>query len=81
MESQRAVTERVEHELTARHMTRSELGRLLGRDRCWVTRKLNGDRLWALEDIDLLARGLGLEPWELLEADAGAVCSSRCAPA
>lgn len=66
MTSNEAVTMAVTHELERRGMTRSELGRLLGHERAWVTRKLNGMRRWSVDDLDLLAERLEVEPAELL---------------
>jgi transcriptional regulator with XRE-family HTH domain len=54
------VTREVERELEARGWSRSRFARESGVSPAWVTRKLEGDRRWSVDDLDLLARVLGL---------------------
>lgn len=61
-----AVTKAVELELERRHMTRADLAREAGRARSWVTRHMSGERRWSVDDLDVLARGLGIPVHRLL---------------
>jgi len=54
------VTREVERELASRGWSRSRFARESGTSPAWVTRKLEGDRRWSVDDLDLLGRVLGL---------------------
>lgn len=54
------VTREVERELELRGWSRSRFARESGVSPAWVTRKLEGDRRWSVDDMDLLCRVLGL---------------------
>lgn len=85
MTSNEAVTARVCDELERLGMSRADLARAIGHERAWVTRKLNGSRRWSVDDLDVIARGLGLWPVELLLDTVGGQAETparlECAPA
>lgn len=60
MDANQIVAAVVEHERAKRGLNRSQLAALLGVNPMWVSRKLNGDRAWTVEDLDLLSRKLDI---------------------
>jgi transcriptional regulator with XRE-family HTH domain len=61
----------VELERRRRGLTRLQLAAMLGTNSAWVSRKLNGDRAWTLEDMDLVSERLGVPLPVLLMAPVG----------
>ena len=58
-------------ECRRRGWTRSQLSRALGVNTVWVSRKLNNDRGWTLDDLDLVSERLGIPLPVLLMAPVG----------
>ncbi|RBY82707.1 helix-turn-helix transcriptional regulator [Blastococcus sp. TF02A-26] len=56
--------------LLRRHgITNRELGRAVGRNDFWVGKRLNGQVPIDLDDLELIARALGIAPAELLPTE------------
>lgn len=67
------VTAAVEAERLRRGMTRLQLAAVLGTNSPWVSRKLNGQLRWSMDDLDLLSERLGVPLPVLLMAPVEAV--------
>lgn len=68
------VTARVLEELERRGWSRADFARECHLSPSWVTRRLGGDRRWTVDDLDVLARVLGLRLALVHEEEAGVEC-------
>ena len=53
-------------------VTRVQLARQIGRSHTWVGERLQGRTNITLDDLEVIAQGLGVDWWELLPHRAGA---------
>lgn len=56
-----AVTANIRAELARHKTTSAEVAKYLGRESSWLTRKLRGDTKFTTDDIDDVARALGID--------------------
>lgn len=73
MTANQTVATVVEAERRRRGLTRLQLGALLGKDSGWVSKKLNGQLRWSMDDLDLVSERLGIPLPVLLMAPVEAV--------
>ena len=62
MDAQSIITEAVKAAMTVRGVNRADLAKALGRDKSWVSHKLNGRRGWQVDDLDSLVEVFGMPP-------------------
>ena len=60
MTANQTVAAVVELERRRRGLTRLQLAELLGKDSGWVSKKLNGDLRWSMDDLDLVSERMGV---------------------
>lgn len=61
-----AAAEELRQLLRLHGITNRELGQACGRNDFWVGKRINGQVAMSLDDLELIARALGVEPAELL---------------
>lgn len=78
MTANQTVATVVDQERRRRGLTRLQLAALLGTNSAWVSRKLNGDRAWTMDDLDLVSERLGLPLPVLLMRPVVERATQRC---
>ena len=69
MTTQETVSARLDAELRKRGMSRAQLAHAAGRTPAWLTKKMQGQRRWSVDDLDVLAWALELAPSVLVKQD------------
>lgn len=60
-ETAEIVSKAIRFQLASQHKTVEGLAKLLGRDRMYVSRRLNGGYSWGLDELDTIAEYFGMK--------------------